>query len=171
MTVDYAAHTVQPTFKIEAGPLVKLDGLRLVSAGRTNRRWVASLATWKHGAVYDPALLAKLERRLIETGVYESGATVALAAALNRRPRALARSLVTLTERPRRTLEKLGAAFADHRRIRAKRCNLNNRRLQLRRLYAASGFRRGREMGSLQSLGPGGHPDLDGSTLRYSAGP
>lgn len=109
VTVDYADHTVQPTFKIDAGPLVKLDGLKVVTAGHTSSRWVASLAPWKRGAIYDPALLAKLEKRLIETGVYKS-ATVDLAPPNSSRG-GLRPVQVTLAERPRRTIE-LGAAYA-----------------------------------------------------------
>jgi len=109
VTVDYADHTVQAAFKIDAGPLVKLGRLKVLTAGHTSERWVASLAPWKRGAVYDPALLAKLERRLTETGAYES-ATVALAPA-DQSAQGFRPVQVTLAERPRRTLE-LGAALA-----------------------------------------------------------
>jgi len=109
VVVDHADHTVRPTFRIAAGPLVRLGSVRVATHGRTNPGWVASLAPWKRGAIYDPASLAKFERRLTETGVYES-VTVALAPP-DQSPAGPRPVLVTLTDRPRRTLE-LGAAYS-----------------------------------------------------------
>lgn len=102
--VDHADHTVRPTFRIVAGERVMMDGLTVQPAGRTRRDWVVRLAPWKAGDVYDPEDLAELERRLLDTGVYDS-VSVSLqpadkAAADGRRP-----VLVGLTDRPRRTLE------------------------------------------------------------------
>jgi translocation and assembly module TamA len=80
--VDHADQTVKPTFHIASGDKVRLGALQLVNRDhaktRVNRRWLASLTPWKPGAVYDPALLAKLQKRLLDTGAFES-ATVALA--------------------------------------------------------------------------------------------
>ncbi|HRD29766.1 MAG TPA: autotransporter assembly complex family protein, partial [Caulobacter sp.] len=102
--VDHADHTVRPTFRIVAGDRVIMDGLTVQPAGRTRPDWVVRLAPWKAGDVYDPEDLAELERRLLDTGVYDS-VSVSLqpadkAAADGRRP-----VLVGLTDRPRRTLE------------------------------------------------------------------
>jgi translocation and assembly module TamA len=81
--VDHADQTIKPTFHIAAGDRVRLGAVRLMSDGRgkasVRRRWLAGLATWKRGAVYDPALLAKLQKRLLDTGAFES-ASVALEA-------------------------------------------------------------------------------------------
>jgi translocation and assembly module TamA len=80
--VDHADQTVKPTFHIAAGDKVRLGALRLLTKEhgktRVDRRWLASLAPWKPGTVYDPALLAKLQKRLLDTGAFEA-ATVALA--------------------------------------------------------------------------------------------
>lgn len=76
--VDHADFTVKPTFRVAAGARAKLGVARLVGGKKTHARWVASLAPWKPGATYDPALLAKLEKRLMDTGAYEA-ATVTLA--------------------------------------------------------------------------------------------
>jgi translocation and assembly module TamA len=76
--VDHADKSVTPNFRIAAGDRVRLGALRLVSKGRVRPRWLASLSPWKPGAIYDPALLAKLQKRLLDTGAFES-ATVALA--------------------------------------------------------------------------------------------
>ena len=102
--VDHADNSVQPTFRIVAGELVRLDGLDLGAVGRTDPDWIRGLAPWTSGDVYDPEDLAELERRLLDTGVYDS-VGVSLqpqgdADAEGRRP-----VLVTLVDRAPRTLE------------------------------------------------------------------
>jgi translocation and assembly module TamA len=108
VTVDHAPRTVQPTFHIDAGERVMMDGINLSTTGRTKERWAASLAPWKTGDVYDPDSVAELEKRLRDTGVYDS-VTVSLAP----RPDAAGRRPVdvTLVDRPRSTLE-LGATYS-----------------------------------------------------------
>ena len=107
--VDHADQTVRPEFRITPGELVRMDGIDLKSAGRTNRAWVRSLSPWREGDVYDPEAVAELERRLLDVGVYES-VTVSLApkdAAVN----GLRPVLVSLSDRPRSTIE-LGAGYS-----------------------------------------------------------
>lgn len=110
VVVDHAAFTVQPTYNIAAGQLARLDGVRLETRGPTNPDWVAGLAPWSEGDVFDPEDVAELERRLVETGVYDTvGVTLAPADQANaagNRP-----VVVTLTDRPRRILEA-GATFS-----------------------------------------------------------
>ncbi|MGZ3312608.1 MAG: autotransporter assembly complex protein TamA [Caulobacteraceae bacterium] len=108
VTVDHLPHTVQPTFHIDAGDRVMMDGIHLATEGRTKATWAASLAPWKSGDVYDPDQVAELEKRLRDTGVYDS-VTVSLAA----RPDADGRRPVdvSLVYRPRSTLE-LGATYS-----------------------------------------------------------
>ena len=101
---------MQPTFRIEAGPLVRLDGIDLITDGRTNPRWARGLAPWKPGQPYSPDLVAELERRLLDPGVYEQ-VTVALAGADKTTADGLRPVVVSLSERKRRTLE-LGASYA-----------------------------------------------------------
>jgi translocation and assembly module TamA len=107
--VDHADHTVRPTFRIRSGGVVRLGELRLKPGGRTRPEFVRSLKPWKTGDVYRPASLARLERRLSDTGVYDS-ASATLAppdqAVGDVRP-----VDVDLVERPRRTIE-LGAAYS-----------------------------------------------------------
>ena len=100
--VDHADNTVRPHFRLNAGPLVRLDGLDLRTSGRTRRSWLLALAPWEEGDVYDPEDVAELERRLLDTGVYDS-VTVALAPeadAAGLRP-----VLVSLSDRPPNLLE------------------------------------------------------------------
>lgn len=110
VVVDHATFTVQPTYNIAAGPLVRLDGVRLETRGPTNPDWVAGLAPWSEGEVYDPDEVAELERRLLETGVYD-GVGVALAPADQTQSDGNRPVVVTLTDRPRRILEA-GATFS-----------------------------------------------------------
>ncbi len=110
VVVDHAAFTVQPSFRIASGPLVRLDGVRLETRGPTNPDWVASLAPWSEGEVYDPEDVAELERRLLETGVYD-GVGVALAPTDQTNADGNRPIIVTLTDRPRRILEA-GATFS-----------------------------------------------------------
>ena len=110
VVVDHAAFTVQPGFRIASGPLVRLDGVRLETRGPTSPDWVAGLAPWSEGEVYDPDDVAELERRLLETGVYD-GVGVALAPTDQTNADGHRPVIVTLTDRPRRILEA-GATFS-----------------------------------------------------------
>ena len=107
--VDHADHTLRPTFRIRSGGVVRLGELRLKPGGRTRPDFIRSLKSWKVGEIYRPAKLARLERRLTDTGVFDS-ATATLAtpdqAVGDVRP-----VDVDLRERPRRTIE-LGAAYS-----------------------------------------------------------
>ena len=106
--VDHSDHTLRPAFHIDAKTIVKLDGLQLKTQGRTNPRWVASLAPWRTGKVYDPQDVAELERRLLDTGVYNA-VDVALAPTPN--TEGLRPVIVSLTDRPRASLA-LGGSYA-----------------------------------------------------------
>ena len=110
VVVDHSAFTVAPTYNIASGPLVRLDGVRLETRGPTNPDWVAGLAPWQEGDRYDPDQVAELERRLLETGVYD-GVAVALTAADQNNADGNRPIVVTLTDRPRRILEA-GATFS-----------------------------------------------------------
>lgn len=108
--VDHADHTVRPTFRIMAGELVRLDGVEVVTKGRTNPQWVARLAPWVTGDVYDPEDVAELERRLRDTAVYDS-ISVTLAGADKATADGLRPVVVTLSDRRARTIE-LGAGYS-----------------------------------------------------------
>jgi translocation and assembly module TamA len=109
VSVDHADRSVNPTFNIAAGELVKLDGVNVVTDGRTNPNWVRGLAPWKSGDPYDPDDVAELERRLLDVGVYDS-VTVALATK-DKSENGLRPVVVSLADRPPRTLE-LGAGYS-----------------------------------------------------------
>lgn len=110
VVVDHAALTVSPTFRINSGQLVRLDGVRLETAGPTSLDWVAGLAPWSEGDAYAPDNVAELERRLLETGVYD-GVGVALAPSDQSTPEGLRPVIVTLQDRSRRILEA-GASYS-----------------------------------------------------------
>jgi translocation and assembly module TamA len=109
VVVDHADKTVSPDYRIAAGPIARLDSIQLESKGRTHPEWLQGLAPWPHGAPYDPDDVAELERRLLDTGVYDS-VTVALAPADQLTPDGLRPVVVSLSERKKRTLE-LGASY------------------------------------------------------------
>jgi translocation and assembly module TamA len=106
VVVDHADRTVRPTFKIAAGELVRLDGLDLTGDGRTGKAWLQHLAPWRSGDPYDPEDVAELERRLLDTGVYDS-VTVALAPPDKKTAEGLRPVVVSLAERKRRPLDLL----------------------------------------------------------------
>jgi translocation and assembly module TamA len=108
--VDHADHSVRPTFRLAAGDLVRLDGVRLITEGRTDPRWVSRLAPWAAGEPYDPEDVAELERRLLDAGVYES-VTVALAPRAQTDEEGRRPVIVSLAERKPRTIE-LGGSYA-----------------------------------------------------------
>jgi translocation and assembly module TamA len=109
VTVDHADNTLSPDYRIEAGSLVHLDSIQLTSRGRTRPEWLQRLAPWRHGDAYDPDDMAELERRLLDTAVYES-VTVALAPATDVTADGLRPVVVSLAERQKRTLE-LSASY------------------------------------------------------------
>ena len=104
VVVDHGDHTVRPAFKIVAGELVHLDGIEVVTKGRTNSAWVNHLAPWRSGDVYDPEDVAELERRLRDTSVYDS-ISVSLAGPDKATPDGLRPVVVTLSDRRSRTIE------------------------------------------------------------------
>lgn len=108
VVVDHADNSVNPTFRIAAGPLVRLDGIDLTTDGRTNPAWIQGLAPWKHGDVYNPERVAELERRLLDTSVFDS-VTVGLAPSDKNTPEGFRPVVVSLAERKRRTIEAGGS--------------------------------------------------------------
>jgi translocation and assembly module TamA len=108
--VDHADKTVSPTYHVSAGPLVRLDGLNVEPGSHTNPNWLRSLAPWRSGDVYDPDDVAELERRLIDTGVYDS-VTVGVAAADKATADGQRPVVVSLSERKPRTIEG-GASYS-----------------------------------------------------------
>jgi translocation and assembly module TamA len=106
--VDHSDRTVRPTFRIAAKSKVRLDGIQVKTTGRTNPKWVAALAPWRSGQVYDPKAVAELERRLLDTGVYN---TVDVALAPTSDAGGLRPVIVSLSDRPRSSLS-LGGSYA-----------------------------------------------------------
>ena len=106
--VDHADHVMRPVFHIDSGAIVKMDGLKLTDIGRTNPAWLRALRPWTAGDLYRPDDVAELERRLQDTGVYDT-VTVALAPAND--PAGLRPVVVGLTDRPRRAFD-LSAGYS-----------------------------------------------------------
>jgi translocation and assembly module TamA len=104
VTVDHEAQTVQPTYRIAAGPLVRLDGLEIVARGRTEAGWARGVVPWKAGQPYSPDLVAELQRRLLDAGVFDQ-VTAALAPPDKTTSDGLRPVVVSLSERKPRTIE------------------------------------------------------------------
>lgn len=110
ITVDHAAHAVTAAYLIAAGARVRLDGLKIASAGRTDPRWVRRLKPWRDGAPYTPEAVAELERRLTDTQVYDTVA-VSLAPVAETTPEGLRPVVVSLADRKRRAFD-LSAGYS-----------------------------------------------------------
>ena len=108
VVVDHADNTVNPDFRIAAGQIARLDDIQLTTDGRTTISWLRHLAPWRSGDPYNPDYVAELERRLLDTGVYES-VTVGLAPASETTPDGLRPVVVSLAERQKRTIEAGGS--------------------------------------------------------------
>jgi translocation and assembly module TamA len=106
VVVDHADQTVRPTFRIAAGPAVRLGAVRLDSMGRTRPGFLRRLPPWRPGETYTPEAVAELERRLLDTQVYDQ-VTVALAPAAETDAQGLRPVIVSLADRARRTLDVL----------------------------------------------------------------
>ncbi len=104
VVVDHADQSVNPTYNIDAGALVRLDGVKVETTGRTDPNWVAHLTAWNRGQAYSPERLAELERRLRDTQVYQS-VTVALAPATETNAEGQRPVLVSLADRSRASIE------------------------------------------------------------------
>jgi translocation and assembly module TamA len=104
VVVDHADHTLRPVFHIAAGDLTHVDGIQVVTQGRSNPAWIKQLAPWKSGDIYEPDDIAELERRLRDTGVYDT-----VSVSLAPKDKALADGLrpviVTVSDRKSRTVE------------------------------------------------------------------
>lgn len=107
---DHDTAQLIPEYIVNTGPLVRLDGVDVRTDGRTNPDWVARLAPWEHGEIYSPMDVAELERRLLDTGVYQQ-VTVALAPNDSLQEDGTRPVLVSLADNPRAILE-LGAGFS-----------------------------------------------------------
>jgi len=110
VVVDHATYSVQPNFNIQSGQLVRMNGLRVRTFGDTDHDWVRGLAPWSEGDRFNPEDLAELERRLVDTGVYENVA-VALTPVEQTTETGLRPISVTLTDRPRK-LTEAGATYS-----------------------------------------------------------
>jgi len=110
VVVDHATRTLQPIFHIQAGSIVEMDGVKINSRGRTRLSYINRVLPWRAGATYDPEDVAELERRLRAAGVYDA-VSVALAPPDQALPNGRRPVVVSLTDKPRSTLE-LGANYS-----------------------------------------------------------
>ncbi len=110
IVVDHADKTVWPNYHIASGSLVRLGGLDIQPGSRTASTFLNSLAPWKAGDIYDPDDVAELERRLLDTSVYDA-VTVALAPPVASGGSGLRAVVVSVSERKPRSIEG-GASYS-----------------------------------------------------------
>ncbi len=115
VVVDHATYLVEPGFNIASGELVRLNGIQLRTRGPSKESWVEGLVPWKEGDRYDPEDVAELERRLQDTGVYDS-VSVSLSRLDDTRPDGLRPVVVSLADRPVSLLEA-GATYSTYEGI------------------------------------------------------
>lgn len=70
--VDHATLKMNPTFKIKSGSITKLGDIELVGTGKTNIKWLNNIVPWQRGENFSPEKINELEKRLLETGVYDA---------------------------------------------------------------------------------------------------
>ena len=103
---DGTQHTLDLTFRINAGPRITYDDLDIAGLDRTRRDFIHNLRPWRAGDPVSQEQLDEFRTRLSSTGLF-SRATVALEEA----PQEASRDVVvTLTEGPRRTIALGGSA-------------------------------------------------------------
>lgn len=109
--VDHADNSVHPIYKIKSGGKILMGEVVLTGQPKTRNSWVQAIVPWRAGADYDPQQVAELERRLRDTGVYD---TIAISLgetnlATGQRPVNL-----TLVDRPRISVQtELGYATTE----------------------------------------------------------
>jgi translocation and assembly module TamA len=164
--VDHADDSVTPTLQIASGTRVRLGVVITAGRSRTRSRWVARLAPWKRGDIYDPERLAKFEKRLLDTGAYESASTALAPPGVA--PDAERNVTVTLVDRKPRSLE-LGAEYSttegsgiDGKWTRYNRLGLGDSLILTARLYDIQ-----QKLDLEQDLPDWGRPD---QTLKVGGG-
>lgn len=110
VVVDHADNTVTPDFRVATGSLVRLGGLDIQPGSRTAPEYLRRLAPWQAGDVYDPDDVAELERRLLDTSVFDA-VTVALAPPTPTAQDGLRGVVVSVSERRPRSIEG-GASYS-----------------------------------------------------------
>lgn len=100
--VDHADNSMHPIFKINSGILVHLGKAELQGQTRTNPAWLQNIVPWQDKADFDPTSIAELERRLLDTGVYDS---VAISLGETNQETATRPVLINLTDRARTSIE------------------------------------------------------------------
>ena len=104
--------TLNPVRRTRLNPTIEVDEEERESPTRTRAEWVQQLVPWERGDIFTPTALNTLERRLIETGVYDA-ASVSLSPLFeaDNAEDGLRDVYVYLSDRPHKLLEA-GASYA-----------------------------------------------------------
>lgn len=106
VVVDHADRTMDVTFVVERGPLVRFGETRIEGLERVDPGLVRNRIAWRPGQRYDPDLLEETRERIVELGPF---ANVRVELAGEPGPDGVTPVVVTAAERPRRVI---GAGFS-----------------------------------------------------------
>jgi len=104
--IDKAAHTMDVTYKLDAGPPERFGPVAITGLERLNPAYVEGRVRWQRGGVYDASKVEETRRALIESGLFS---TVQIVPAADPDHPGEVRMTVEATERVHRTI---GAGLA-----------------------------------------------------------
>ena len=70
--VDHSTLKMNPIFKIRTGKLTKLGSIELIGKTKTKENWLKNIVPWQSGDNFAPDKINEFEKRLLETGVYDT---------------------------------------------------------------------------------------------------
>src|SRR5215469_11308360 len=104
--IDKAAHTMDVTYTLDAGPPERFGPVAITGLERLNPAYVEGRVRWQRGGVYDASKVEETRRALIESGLFS---TVQIVPAADSDHPGEVRMTVEATERVHRTI---GAGLA-----------------------------------------------------------
>ena len=102
--VDHADYSVHPIYRINTGERARLGEIMLLGKTKTKIKWVKHFVPWQVGDTYSTEKISELQRRIIDTGAYDS-VNIRLG---DKAPGSNIRTInITLEDRAKTTLETL----------------------------------------------------------------
>jgi translocation and assembly module TamA len=70
--VDHADYSVHPIYRINTGERARLGEIMILGTTKTKTKWVKRIVPWQAGDTYSTEKISELQRRIIDTGAYDS---------------------------------------------------------------------------------------------------